>query len=57
MVLHWDMGADGQAKPHAHVMLTLREVGDGRAGVSDFGAKVREWNATGLVEHWREACP
>ncbi|MDQ0453493.1 Ti-type conjugative transfer relaxase TraA [Brevundimonas nasdae] len=36
-------------------MLTLREVGEGRAGARDFGAKVREWNATGLVEHWREA--
>lgn len=53
--VHWDVGADGQAKPHAHVMLTLREVGDGRAGAPDFGAKVRDWNATALVEHWREA--
>jgi len=48
--VHWDIGADGQAKPHAHVMLTMREVGpDG------FGAKVREWNATALLQHWREA--
>lgn len=53
--VHWDIGADGQAKPHTHVMLTLREVGDGRAGAPDFGAKVRDWNATGVVEHWREA--
>jgi hypothetical protein len=37
--VHWDIGADGQPKPHAHVMLTMREVGkDG------FGAKVRDWN-------------
>ena len=47
--VHWDIGADGLAKPHAHVMLTMREVGgDG------FGAKVRDWNRTELVEQWRE---
>ena len=47
--VHWDIGNDGQAKPHAHVMLTMREVGkDG------FGAKVREWNKAELVEQWRE---
>jgi len=48
--VHWDIGADGEAKPHAHVMLTMREVGpDG------FGPKVREWNATALLQHWRES--
>jgi hypothetical protein len=24
--VHWDIGEDGQPKPHAHVMLTMREV-------------------------------
>jgi Ti-type conjugative transfer relaxase TraA len=48
--VHWDIGADGEAKPHAHVMLSLREVGP-----EGFGAKVREWNATALLQHWREA--
>jgi Ti-type conjugative transfer relaxase TraA len=48
--LHWDIGADGEPKPHAHVMLTTREVGkDG------FGAKVRDWNRTELLASWREA--
>ena len=47
--VHWDIGADGLAKPHAHVMLTMREVGD-----DGFGAKVRDWNRTDLVEQWRE---
>lgn len=48
--VHWDIGADGEAKPHAHVMLTLRSVdGDG------FGAKVRDWNATALLQQWRGA--
>ncbi|MFZ5743663.1 MAG: Ti-type conjugative transfer relaxase TraA [Pseudomonadota bacterium] len=47
--VHWDIGKDGQAKPHAHVMLTMREiVGD------KFGAKVREWNRSELIEQWRE---
>ncbi len=48
--VHWDIGADGLAKPHAHVMLTMREVGE-----EGFGAKVREWNRTELVQGWREA--
>ena len=47
--VHWDIGLDGQPTPHAHVMLTMREVGpDG------FGAKERDWNRTELVEQWRE---
>lgn len=48
--VHWDIGPDGLAKPHAHVMLSMREVGE-----ESFGAKVRDWNRTELVEHWREA--
>lgn len=48
--VHWDIGADGLAKPHAHVMLSMRQVSE-----EGFGAKVRDWNRTELVEHWREA--
>ncbi|MBA2920642.1 Ti-type conjugative transfer relaxase TraA [Sphingomonas sp. MAH-20] len=48
--VHWDVGADGLAKPHAHVMLTTRELGE-----DCFGAKVRDWNRTELLNHWREA--
>ena len=47
--VHWDIGPDGQPKPHAHVMLTMREVGE-----DGFGAKVRDWNRTEMVEQWRE---
>ncbi|MFG1284529.1 Ti-type conjugative transfer relaxase TraA [Xanthobacter autotrophicus] len=47
--VHWDVGEDGMAKPHAHVMLTMRSVDE-----EGFGAKVREWNATEMVERWRE---
>ncbi|MBQ8102385.1 MAG: Ti-type conjugative transfer relaxase TraA [Afipia sp.] len=46
--VHWDIGADGLAKPHAHVMLTMREVGE-----DGFGPKVRDWNRTDLLEKWR----
>jgi Ti-type conjugative transfer relaxase TraA len=48
--VHWDIGADGMPKPHAHVMLTMREV-DGEG----FGPKARDWNRTDLLEHWRGA--
>jgi Ti-type conjugative transfer relaxase TraA len=48
--VHWDIGPDGMPKPHAHVMLTMREVSE-----DGFGAKVRDWNSTQLLEHWRGA--
>jgi len=48
--VHWDVGPDGEPKPHAHVMLGMREVTE-----EGFGAKVREWNKTELLTHWREA--
>ncbi|WP_066826819.1 Ti-type conjugative transfer relaxase TraA [Sphingomonas mali] len=47
--VHWDIGGDGMPKPHAHVMLTMREVGE-----DGFGAKNRDWNRTDLLEKWRE---
>ncbi|MBW8911376.1 MAG: MobA/MobL family protein, partial [Sphingomonas sp.] len=47
--VHWDVGADGMPKPHAHVMLTLREVGE-----DGFGKKNRDWNRADLLEKWRE---
>ncbi|PZO69070.1 MAG: Ti-type conjugative transfer relaxase TraA, partial [Sphingomonas taxi] len=48
--VHWDMGKDGEPKPHAHVMLSMREVGP-----EGFGQKAREWNNTELLKGWREA--
>lgn len=47
--VHWDIGADGAPKPHAHVMLTLRDVDE-----NGFGKKNRDWNRTDLLEKWRE---
>ncbi|PBN44744.1 Ti-type conjugative transfer relaxase TraA [Sphingobium sp. D43FB] len=52
--VHWDIGADGQPKPHAHVMLTMREVVQREDGTAGFGTKVREWNDHENVERWRE---
>jgi len=47
--VHWDKAEDGSLKPHAHVMLTMRSVDE-----NGFGAKVRDWNQTEMVERWRE---
>jgi Ti-type conjugative transfer relaxase TraA len=47
--VHLDMAEDGTAKPHAHVMLTMRAVDQ-----NGFGQKVRDWNRTEMVERWRE---
>lgn len=47
--VHWDVGADGEPRPHAHVMLTLRDVAE-----NGFGKKNRDWNRTDLLEEWRE---
>jgi len=47
--VHWDMGENGEAKPHAHVMLTMRQVTP-----EGFGPKVRAWNAAGLYDGVRQ---
>jgi Ti-type conjugative transfer relaxase TraA len=51
--VHWDVGEDGMPKPHAHVMLTMRQV-QTNGEENGFGRKVREWNRTEMVERWRE---
>lgn len=48
--VHWDKAADGSPKPHAHVMLAMRDVGP-----EGFGAKNRDWNSTEVLKGWREA--
>ena len=55
--VHWTMAADGEAQPHAHVMLTMREVvpgQDGNAEDARFGIKVAAWNDRALLVGWRE---
>ena len=51
--VHWDMAEDGMPKPHAHVMLTMRQISV-NGDESGFGQKVRDWNRTEMVERWRE---
>ncbi|NNG57127.1 Ti-type conjugative transfer relaxase TraA [Sphingomonas paucimobilis] len=48
--VHWDKAKDGTPKPHAHVMLAMRDVGP-----EGFGKKNRDWNSTELLKEWREA--
>ena len=48
--VHWDKAKDGTPKPHAHVMLAMRDV-----GLEGFGKKNRDWNSTELLKDWREA--
>ncbi len=55
--VHWTTAGDGEAQPHAHVMLTMREVvtgQDGNAENARFGNKVAAWNDRGLLRGWRE---
>ncbi len=47
---HNDLLRDGNRQPHAHVMLTLREVNK-----EGFGKKVRDWNDKELLLQWRES--
>ncbi len=50
MVADWVIHDKGDGNPHAHVMLTLRGLGD-----DGWGAKVRAWNSRSLLQEWREA--
>jgi len=47
--VHWTKAADGELQPHAHVMLSMREIEGG-----GFGKKQRAWNDVGLLRDWRE---
>jgi len=54
--VHWGQSADGEAQPHAHVMLTLRRVApgaEGRPEEAGFGLKERAWNDRALLQSWR----
>ena len=55
--VHWTKAADGELQPHAHVMLTMREImpaANGQAQEAGFGKKVVAWNDRGLLKDWRE---
>lgn len=42
-------GTEQEPQPHAHIMLTMREVTE-----EGFGQKVRSWNDKELLKSWRE---
>jgi Ti-type conjugative transfer relaxase TraA len=48
--VHFDHAEDGSPKPHAHVMLSMRDV-----GLDGFGNKNRDWNDRAVLTGWREA--
>ena len=50
LCVHNDQMESGERQPHAHVMLTMREITP-----EGFGQKVREWNAKENILEWREA--
>ena len=49
VAVHLDKSSDGDLQPHAHVMLTMREITS-----EGFGQKVREWNSKEHLLMWRE---
>jgi Ti-type conjugative transfer relaxase TraA len=50
LCIHAGKAKDGEEQPHAHVMLTMREVTE-----DGFGLKERNWNAKENYLLWREA--
>lgn len=70
LCIHWDIGTDGQPKPHAHVLLTMRGIENGEFGpkrrhwqmtpdgkeylLDANGKKIPDWNNKGLLITWRE---
>lgn len=48
--IHEGKSHGGERQPHAHVMLTMREISE-----EGFGKKVREWNSKELLLQFREA--
>jgi ATP-dependent exoDNAse (exonuclease V) alpha subunit len=49
IAVHEVKARDGERQPHAHVMLTTRQLAP-----EGFGGKAREWNDRALLEGWRE---
>ena len=46
--IHVEKASDGGLQPHAHLLLTLREIAE-----NGFGGKVREWNKRENLLSWR----
>lgn len=50
VAIHCPTASDGREQPHAHVMLTMREIIPNEG----FGGKNRDWNKGEVLEGWRE---
>lgn len=50
LAIHNAAASDGDKNPHAHIMLTLRDV-----STDGFGKKNREWDNVKCLESWRDA--
>jgi Ti-type conjugative transfer relaxase TraA len=50
LAIHDERASDGGRNPHAHILLTMRQVTQ-----DGFGQKVRAWNSPALLREWREA--
>lgn len=48
IAVHEARSRDGNEQPHAHILLTTRDI-----TAEGFGAKNREWNTTERLERWR----
>jgi len=48
--LHESEAKDGETNPHAHIMLTMREI-----TLEGFGKKNRDWNSKEMLKLWRES--
>ena len=50
MIADFAMHDKGDGNPHAHILLTTREV-----SIAGFGKKNRDWNKKAYLESWRES--
>ena len=59
VAIHSPKAEAGNENPHAHVLLTTREllgpVGDRKELTPGFGQKARQWNRVEVLEGWRES--
>lgn len=51
--IHEEKASDGEMNPHAHIMLTMKEVDEETGEFKS--AKNRDWNKKSLLNEWREA--
>ncbi len=53
MIADTNIHYDNDNNPHLHIMLTMRRIEKNEFGDKYFGNKVRSWNETPTLVHWR----